>query len=378
MGWSILRALAYKPQLTACYLRIKADAFQHHNFPADIQATIPLDGDGEMLVPFCTAFEGVPKVIPDALVPKIAAKVEIVLEEVVADDCVAVPEWVDLVFFSVTTLTIRGPIASGTNGRPVRRGDEKGSRTSPGKVRSHRNLSVQELILVRLGGSAARHLTSRVRLEGLHSLVLEWCVNYAGALTPLAHQPSSLRRLEVYSPSAAWYKESQARESQIGAEISLCDFIRSGAFELQTLHIFGGMFCTDQSLHNHLFFAIQTHLKSLRQLRVIASDEFDRAELREMAVCAPRLADLLIRTTTENLLVSYLPLQTLPLPSTIHPNYRSLTFLLSQPCQPTSKPSSPSKPSRYTIPRPSRTSIGMLVADVVSSPPPPKQRPTRP
>lgn len=269
---------------------------QRHNFPKDARATIPLKSGGEILTPFCIATQGVPDVPTHGGLLRICAEVEIVLEDATEDDCVVIPEWIDLAFDFVTTLTVRGresqiQLEDGNINRP----------TPPG---SNRNLEVHELVLIRLAGNAARHLTSRVRLEGFRSLVLEFCTDYAAALMPLAHQPSSLRRLEVYSPSAAWHKDSRSEEYQTADDILLCDFIRSATSELHTLHIAGGMFGADRSLHNHLFFAIQAHLPSLRQLRVIASDEFDLAELREIGLCAPKLADLLIRATTDDFLVS--------------------------------------------------------------------------
>ena len=297
---------------------MNADAFRRHNLPRDIRATIPHDGGGETLAPFCTAFEGAPVVPSDVRVRKIAAKVEIVLEEATEEDCAVIPEWVDSVFVSVTSLMVRAPTSLEAHPRHVQLSDEIWNRAN-GSGPS-RNLEVQELILVRLSGSAARHLTGRVRLEGFHGLVLEWCVDYAALLMPLAHQPCSLRRLEVYSPSVAWYKENETEDLQTAEDILLCDFIRSGKFELHTLHIVGGAFSMNSSLHNYLFVAIQTHLKSLRQLRVLASDQFHRDELREMGHCAPRLADLLIRAPADKFLVSsLLPSQEVhfPLPQSI-------------------------------------------------------------
>jgi len=289
-------------------MRIKADAFRRHDFPKVSRATIPREGGGETLTPFCIAFEGVPNVPSKAPVRQIAAKVEIVLEEAAEADCAGIPDWADLVFVSVTTLTVRAPTSSECQPRQLQIIDEGKNRASPNG--SNRNLRVQELVLVRLTGSAASRLTSRVRLPGFHGLVLEWCVDYAQILMPLAHHPCGLRRLEVYSPLATWYEEAQAQDYKTAEDILLCDFIRSGIFELQRLHIVGGAFSVDRSLHNHLFFAIQTHLKSLRQLRVIASDHFDRQELREIGLCAPNLADLLIRAPADTLLVSHLPLHT--------------------------------------------------------------------
>lgn len=380
--------LAYRPELRRTYLRIDADAFRRHNFPKDFRATIPREGGEKILTPFCTALEGAPNVPSDAPVWKIAAKVEINLEEAYEDDCAVISEWTNLAFVSITTLTVRGPISSEANTRRLRPSDKKGKPTS--SIQLNRNLNVHELILVRLDGTAGQHITSQVRLEGLHSLVLEWCVEYAQILRPLAHQPNGLRRLEVYSPSAAWYKGNQSQDVQAAEDIRLCDFVRAGRFELQRLHIVGGAFGADRSLHNYLFFAIQTHLKSLRQLRLITSDHFDPEELREMGLHAPKLADLLIRAPVDDFLVSSrsLPPHTTNIPNSHshshshNPSAQILTLPSqpsSQPSPPTSKPSSPSDPSPSTTPRPPQQIPvpTTVVVGAASSPPPPPPPLTR-
>ena len=293
--------LAYQPHLTKSHLRIKVDSFLKHSLKH--QATIESTTAADVLIPFYRAFEGVPTEPKGGGNRKMGARVEIVLEGADEDSCAAILEWAPMFFIRITTLTVHGPPLPDTNARQDRLNDEEIQNIIlPGSVA--RNLEVEELILSKVSANAAQRITSKIRPQGLRHLVLEWCVDYVHILNPLAHQAKRLRQFEVYAPSAAQYQTAKEKGLQTEDDIFLCDFIRSETFELQILNIFGGIFSGDQTMHNHLFYAVQTHLKSLRQLRVIASDEFDLSELREMGICAPNLFELRIRAATESLIVS--------------------------------------------------------------------------
>ncbi|KAI9877782.1 MAG: hypothetical protein M1830_002848 [Pleopsidium flavum] len=296
---SLLRVLAHRPRMIKCQLHINASAFEKNNLQN--KATVRLVSGEEIPIPFYRGFEGFPTAHERAGTRKIGARVEVFLEEANDNTCSAIPEWVPLLFVQVSILTVRGPSLSTPNARPARLSDEERKNTTV-DASIVRNLVVEELVMSKISGTAARSLTSRANPRTLRDLVLEWCIDYVQILTPLA-KATRLRRLEVYSPSASQYTDND-RALQTQHDIFLCDFLRSETFELRRLHVFGGMFSHNLTLHNHLFFAIQTHLKSLRQLRIITSDEFNLSELREMGICAPHLFDLRIRATAESLLAS--------------------------------------------------------------------------
>lgn len=297
---SLLRVLAHRPRLTKCHLHISATAFERHNLKN--KATVRSEAGEETIIPFYRGFEGFPTVHERAGNRKLGARVEIILEDADDNTCAAIPDWIPLLFVRVSTLTVRGPSLSDAKARSSRLSDDERKKTTvDGSI--VRNLTVEELTMSKISGNAARRITSKVNPRTLRNLVLEWCIDYGQILMPLAHHTTRLRRLEVYSPSASQYTDTD-RELQRADDIFLCDFLRSETFELQALHISGGMFSDSPTLHNHLFFAVQTHLKSLRQLRIITSDEFDLSELREMGTCAPHLFDLRIHATVETLMVS--------------------------------------------------------------------------